>query len=573
MQLTIKPYPTNKYPLRGILLKGAIPLVWAKEIQALGLSLSNIKVYPIPGTQANSLWGCLLILGTGQNVENPGKHERCQLMDELLFVPERTSVHPTLITGELAKLLGRKQHIFHPAFGLVELTEPFDWAGAMQAPEPQDLDVIRPSDGIDSPSQIKSFQVKPIPAEEVIAKFQGDFPKQKSLKDTPLTPAEKAKMLLYRQLLSKDGKGVGGNAGGALGGGLLKGFGSLMSGLGFGDQSERLARMAAELEALERRNQKEVDKLLNMLKDDPEQALKYAIPLDEKGTSRGGDSLGGGFTMSRRWGDFSLSGSQSGGGRGGVDLGDHYFELRKQYIKAAEDLIKQGDYKKAAFIYFKLLKNYTKTAQTLADGGFYQEAASIYLKYLKDKKNAAICYEKGNHTLEAIELYKELKEYEKVGDLYRKIGKAEVANLYYEKVVYSYKAKHQFLKAALICKDKMGSLEKAQKVLLEGWQSNRDAFNCLNNYFNNIEQEEELGKAIQEVYKRDVDQPKLKTFLKVIKLEYKKHQNLALDIREIAYEIIAGQIPTNPNIASELMAFNPKDNRLVKDVIWFKQQI
>lgn len=60
--------------------------------------------------------------------------------------------------------------------------------------------------------------------------------------------------------------------------------------------------MQQDYEDLERRNQKLVDKFLDLLRNNPAEALKYAIPLDENGSVRGGNNSS--FTLSRRWFDF-----------------------------------------------------------------------------------------------------------------------------------------------------------------------------------------------------------------------------------------------------------------------------
>ena len=61
-----------------------------------------------------------------------------------------------------------------------------------------------------------------------------------------------------------------------------------------------------DYENLAERNQNQLDKLLKMLNDNPEEALKYAIPLDPNNSSRGGAQ--GGFTLNKRWGAFEFGG-------------------------------------------------------------------------------------------------------------------------------------------------------------------------------------------------------------------------------------------------------------------------
>ena len=129
---------------------------------------------------------------------------------------------------------------------------------------------------------------------------------------------------------------------------------------------------------------------MDLMKNNPEEALKYAIPLDNDNTSRGGDI--GEMGWGRRWGNFSLfgnSGIGSGSGGGSLDVGDHFQQLERQYYDTARQLIGEKKYKKAAFIYMKLLRNYHLAASTMEQGKHYEEAATIYLKYNNNKEKAA----------------------------------------------------------------------------------------------------------------------------------------------------------------------------------------
>ena len=109
-----------------------------------------------------------------------------------------------------------------------------------------------------------------------------------------------------------------------------------------------------------------------------------------------------------------------------------------------------------------------------------------------------------------------------------------------------------------------------QATLLEGWRSGKDSFNCLNNYFAGIRDTKQLGHEITTVYKTVVTTVNREIFLKALRYEYHKNNELAEDIKDIAYEIIATGIATNPSIVSELKEFNISDKELLKDTIRFK---
>ncbi|HYG49493.1 MAG TPA: hypothetical protein VD905_01270, partial [Flavobacteriales bacterium] len=209
-------------------------------------------------------------------------------------------------------------------------------------------------------------------------------------------------------------------------------------------------------------------------------------------------------------------------------------------------------------------------AQTLENGKLYQDAASVYVKFLNDKTGAARCYESGNMIHEAIELHKELNNHEKVGDLYMQLKRRGDAFVYYDKVAEGYKLNGQYIKASLIYKYKMEDPMRSQEILLKGWRDGKDAYNCLNNYFENIRDVKLLHNEINQVYKNDVHDTNKEQFLQVLKLEYRKHPEIAAPIREMAYEIVVSRIDKNPSITDDLKAFNENNTLLTKDISRFR---
>ncbi|MCD0480049.1 soluble NSF attachment family protein [Chryseobacterium sp. LC2016-29] len=262
------------------------------------------------------------------------------------------------------------------------------------------------------------------------------------------------------------------------------------------------------------------------------------------------------------------SGNSSGkkGSGGNFYLENSLFDrIRNKYEELAEKYIAEKDYTRAAKVYMNLLNDNYRGAKTLEDGGFYNEAAVIYLKKLKNKSEAASCFEKAKQYQKSIELYKELEQKEKVGDLYIQINDAKNANSYYQMVVDDYVNNDQMVKASLIYRKKMNVPEEAQKILLQGWEENKDAFNCLNNYFVNITTIEDLNHTIQNLYLKTPSDKRL-IYLEAMKHEFKKDSKLQETTRNIAYEIIAENIENHSSIINELKHFNPKDEMILKDI-------
>ncbi|WP_343686592.1 hypothetical protein [Chryseobacterium gleum] len=243
--------------------------------------------------------------------------------------------------------------------------------------------------------------------------------------------------------------------------------------------------------------------------------------------------------------------------------------IRSKYEELAEKYIAENDYKKAAKVYMNLLQDNYRGAKTLENGGFYNEAAVVYLKKLHNKSDAAHCYEKARQYKKAIDLYKEMEQKEKVGDLYKEINDLKNAHYYYQIVADDYTGNNQMVKASLLYRNKMEKPEEAQKVLLKGWEEDKDAFNCLNNYFANIVDIKRLESEIQHLYEKTPAHKKI-TYLDAMKYEFKKDPKLHMVTRNIAYEIISEKVATRSEIVNELKYFNPDDQVILKDISRFK---
>ncbi|MDF2455180.1 MAG: hypothetical protein K0R51_1173 [Cytophagaceae bacterium] len=573
MELHIKPSPKNEFPLRAFLIRNSSVKQWVLEIQRLQLRWEDLEVYPIPGNTANSIWGCFVIFPIRIKLEAIDQHEWCQQVSDTLYIPERTTVLPSMTDQEIDSLLSFSKHVYHPDFGLVELKQTVSLKAHLQLPAMKDCETTKPKEAFFIPEQVKNFQIKAVSPEEVMKQMEESvFPKKEKMKTDPLNATEKAKLEFYRLLFDKKKKKSDSNNSSSVKTGLMSKAESFFTAL-FGKSGTKnlTNRLQEDFEELEKRNQSNVEKLLDMLKNNPGEALKYAIPLDDNGSTRGG--MSGKFDLSKRWFDFSLFGSISSSNSsktsGAIDLSSHYHTLQSQYTATAEELIKKEEYQKAAFVYMKLLKNYHKAAETLEAGKHYQEAATIYLKHVKDKKKAAIAYEKGKMTDQAIDLYKELGDHEKVGDLYVSIFKKKESLVHYGKRVEEYKSKDQYIKAALLCKEKMDDPFTAQEYLLQGWRTDKDAFNCLNNYLSNIEEPEALKHAIAAVQANDVNGANREVFVKILQYEYAKKNEIQEWVKDQAYEMVAEEARVNPSIVTELKAFNKRDQELGKDTLKF----
>jgi MoxR-vWA-beta-propeller ternary system domain bpX3 len=569
MHLQIKPYSTNAFPLGGILIKSNSLEYWLLQLQSFDVDIKQVPVYAIPGNMANSLWGCFVPLPENkwkQKLLNA--NEPCQLVYNNLYIPQYATIYPMISAAEAAKIFPSTPHILHPEFGLVLLDTPIQWSDLLLLPDKKAATFIKPQPAAFTPENIRRLEIKPLPPEELLKVMEETvFPKKQTFNDKPLNWAEKIKLGLLRTLFTTAKKGT--RTGKKEKTGIMNMLEKIANKILPGN-SQWINNLEQDLEQLEKRNESEMEKLMELFKNNPEEALKYAIPLDNDGTNRGGNAAN--FELNKRWSNFNLFGNDTFRGSGNTIFGmDSYQRLQQQYNQTAQQLIEQKNYEKAAFVYMKLLKNNHMAAKTLEDGKLYPEAASVYLKYLESKSKAAECYEKGQMLTDAIVLYKELKQNEKAGDLYMLQQKQKEAFEQYSFVADEHINAGKYVKAALLYRNKMNKAAPAQNLLLKGWRTDKDAFNCLNNYFENIEDPKLLLQAIENVYAKDTSDFNKPVFLKALKYEQKKGELVASRIKEIAYEVIADLAINNPDIVTELKNFND-DKSLIKDVLRYKAQ-
>jgi tetratricopeptide (TPR) repeat protein len=165
-------------------------------------------------------------------------------------------------------------------------------------------------------------------------------------------------------------------------------------------------------------------------------ALRRAIPI-----MRGGDSASPFVPVRANWlpwrrAVYSLGELLRRPGRGEaipvrIARDQVIRELMEEYRKAAEQAIRQGDFRRAAYIFGVLLQDDRTAASALARGGLHHDAAVIYASKLNDRAAAAQAFEAAGEFDRALELYKQLGQHERAGDLLRRIGLEEAAVVEY----------------------------------------------------------------------------------------------------------------------------------------------
>ena len=561
MKLQLTSYHKDIFPACGFFIEATSLTEWLDAIHQLDIDPLNIEIHALPSNTVNQIWGCLVLVDSPNLREELGKYQSAHIVGGKLIIPEKSKVLPELIEHDIQQLFQMDTYVLHPEFGLFKLTEPIKLAKHLDIGELHIIESSRPEDYSIWSAAINSFRIEATPKEELKYALE-HLQEREKFEDQPLSISEKLRLEIYKKFINLDKDGEISLEGSALE--------KIAENLNLSGSNMR-DRILKDFKNLLDRNKREVEKLLELMKDNPEEALRYAIPLEEHGYTTGDSKAE--FKMKDRGLDFSLFGgliSSSRGAGGGIDIGDEYFRLRDQYLESAKKLKEKGAYEKAAYIYLKLLKNYQVAGETLREGKHFEKAALVFLKYFKNEQLAAECYEEGKIYKEAIELYKKLNKLEKVGDLYQLLGSRKSANKAYRAQIDKDLESNKYVKAANISKDKMQNLSYAQQLLLLGWTNRIDQYNCLRNYLDNIPDAKEVWKQIEKINREDVNNGNDLIFLKVLKEEYSNHDENEKKIKDLAYVLVSELLEKGKISSHELLSFNRADDRLPGDTMRYE---
>lgn len=567
MQYKVEPYPKNLFPTGALYLKTDSLHGCLMELQSYGVSADNSDIYALPGDVPNSIKGFLCVvkgdISTGR--------ERMQCVSRNLFIPEYSALHPAFTKEEIDRVFSTGVHCFHPEIGWAQCTERIELSKYLVRPTERSFFIIRPEMGIDIPESIRSARVASKGVEEDIKQMVGKLVEQKDTVNKPLNPLEKGRLGLYKGLA-----GIGKS---------LEKIGIKSSGFQSDtDESpeeinqvrkepswfDRLfKKIESDFDNLEERNKSEVNKLLELLDRDPNEGLKYAIPIDDGGSRMTG---GGSFSLSRRWFNFSLgSGGGSGSGFGrSVDLGDSANSLRQKYYTLARDYESKGDFERASFIYFNLLKDYHNAAAMLEKGKMFKEAAAIHIKYNRNNKRAAFCYKEAKMYLEAAELYSAEKQHEDAGDMYVLLGERDLAQNEYVNAHVAYLNSNKVFEAGKFALEKMGSVDIARNDFLRGWRSKSKEVECLMGYIESFKPYDEWRSTMNDLRKGEVSEINIESFFRVLQKVKRPEQESNEYLRSMQYELVAQFGKYNSFVVAELKRLNKGDRVISSDIVRYQ---
>lgn len=264
--------------------------------------------------------------------------------------------------------------------------------------------------------------------------------------------------------------------------------------------------MESVSEKMIRDRHKELSKLTDMLESNPDEGLKFALPLSSWGGSRGFAKPGS--KLLKNFANFDLS-RLFGGGMGGADVWDVPYdmqvELTRRYRELAQRELNLGRFRRAAYIYAHLLGDLSGAANALKLGNHFREAAVLYKDKLHNPRKAVECLFEGGLFFEAIELCEANRWWELAGDYYREINQESNAIRSYEKAVEEALEKKQIVIAARIQELKINDADLALETLESAWPDSDSVKQCMREIFRILEKGSR-HRQVNQWYDRFVEQ-------------------------------------------------------------------
>ena len=405
---------------------------------------------------------------------------------KLLYIPLHSIIFPALTDQEVEATLDGKPALLHPGVGLFYFDNDFSYqlADLLEFPS---VDMVSVTAGKPVP------EIRQIQHIEFISDFNEDdlfTEESKTVGNKPLTDLQKPvegveysnlqKPLAWTQkLLAK---------------GILNLTNLAPDGASNPTWINRINDWASKKihhisERMEASRNKELSRLLKLLKENPEEGLRYALPLDGQ-PGRGMTSNPSGH-LSTRDTRFNVHGI---GGGGITDFWDIEYEMRRKltdsYVQLAQHEEDIGNYKRSAYIYSHLLAKYKEAAQVLEKGQHYREAAIIYEKHLSDKRKAAECLLRGGLSKQAGQKFESLGLFKEAAKCYEKIGNTDEAqrlwDVHIEKLINS----NDWLEAGHYIHSKKRDLERALDLWLSAWPKHPQNTKCLKTAFDTLHHNE-----------------------------------------------------------------------------------
>jgi tetratricopeptide (TPR) repeat protein len=464
------------------LIPGSDATEWLNEIAALAIPMQSLQLYMLPRSTVDaSVAGVLVVLPPGVEPSEPPRALPYRLLAERLYLPLDAILDLPISDQELRDKLLWPLNVLHPTIGLVgfaaedTLRVPQLFTQTPRRAAAWDRAIFPPP----QLPRLRSVETEmPATLDAVLDATRDDIGSE-SPQQLPTAPEESSTRKLMNQTglsflqamqwLSRQ-----------MPGGKAPSAGTPAAPSGFSRWiSKNIEALRGALEAARNR---ELNRLLRMLESNPDEGLKYALPLSALDASRG--RVPPGSMLPRRPIDFNLRKLQGGEPVDSWNFaGDMQQRLQQKYRLAANRELGLGRYRRAAYIFAHLLGDYASAANALVQGRHFQDAAVLYRDHLKNPAAAANCLEKGGLLIDAIKIYDELANFEKVAELYSILERPQDAAIAYRKAVDRHISHDDILSAAGLLERKLLVPEEALTLLKSSWPASRQSSMVLRAWF------------------------------------------------------------------------------------------
>jgi tetratricopeptide (TPR) repeat protein len=463
---------------RAWFIAGSNAADWLSEILAWNVPHASISLRLVPRSLGDRTPLGSLVTVDGK--AKPGVSSRCQpygCLAESLFLPVEARLDPAAEESELRELFASgTSYVWHPVGGLTKFDrrDVLSIGDLLKRLTPTDADWDRADPGTTFSRRLASLEVdRPQTVELILQEARGDIgSRSDALEELPLAPGEGVGASIARAAavsLGAIGLAIGRLA-------------SMVPGLPRAIPANWIERMnqwfaTAFSPEWQSARERELRRLMQMLKKDPDLGLQYAPPLASACDPARGFAPPT-FRLFKRLVDFRLWSRKTATSPWPVSSNIQQ-DLTTKYRELANREIRLGRHRRAAYIYANLLGDWSSAAATLKTGGYFREAATLYLERLNRPFDAAVCLEQDGAWNEAIRLYEKIKAHVKIGELYRKLEQHENAERAYRAAVTSHLQTGDRIAAAHLLDTELKQTDEALATLREGWPDSRQASACL----------------------------------------------------------------------------------------------
>jgi tetratricopeptide (TPR) repeat protein len=529
LPLGIRPSSHSTHDVAAWFIPGSDAMKWLNELAGWGVPLSNLDLYFMPRSIRDRGTSGLFVVRPAGPPPRPSRLAVPYVqIGRRLYVPADARLDPDFSDAELDEQLIGDLLILHPSAGLVGFrrSDQRRVSELLSRPSERHADWDRAHPGL--PPHTRLFSIDPeIPeatVEDILRSGRDDIGSQplRGLPEAPNEPGDSPAHRAGRQIQKKFAQIVHNLASklagkpkqpqpprqSGAGSGGIRAFGSWLGRISARAAQwlarpgkppapkpvhttltpsgptaasrlrdwawQKLQRVTAAIEAARNR---ELHRLLHLFDSDPDEALRYAMPLDPPGGVPSGPPGG---HLIRRDIDFEL-GRLSG--TYPVDSWSLDWEMRQRLLQKYRELanreIRLGRYRRAAYVLAELLNDIAAAAAVLVQGKYFREAAVLFRNRLNQPLEAARCLERAGSWTEAVAIYESLSEFEMAGDLYTRLEMPAEAETAYRKAIAKLRRAGDDLAAAQMLENKLKAHDEALELLASTWPWSPQADQCL----------------------------------------------------------------------------------------------